>query len=435
MVKVDVKTEFEIFVRTNQFMQQRIREREITDPVSISNKDLELFFNSVGIGKDKINDATQQIISYGTIERVKKDYYYTYKVLTPGAVKLEYAYVKGKDLDNTTKTMLEYLKRVNIIGDTSQHFKAYVNNKELSRRFFTVDNFSGRVHTPVTNLHSHLRDNLTIDNKPVVRLDLATAQPLILAKVLNKAIGENDFSNWIFAGKDIYIILLEKLQLETRDQAKKLMFKILFGYPDNKLAEIFGNANWINWINWIKTEPLKSNPSSEKKPHNNLCWILQTIEVGIFTTIWKKLINNNIPFLSVHDEVIVKQSDYTTTYKIFDDVMKGEFSYYKINVSNEPTPEPETPTEPDAVFHNVEKQPFIFIEKKQKSNWNNEIIELEQFFNTVKLPDVIRLSKWENITNCREFVNSHLGMAKACNGNSTFKPYLERLIKLKQLFN
>ena len=67
--------------------------------------------------------------------------------------------------------------------------------------------------------------------------------------------------------------------------------------------------------------------------------------------------------------------------------------------------------------------------------WSNEITELEQFFNTVKLPDTIKLNQSSKITDLNLFIKSHMDIVKAQNGNKRYIPYLERLQQLKTNLN
>ena len=80
------------------------------------------------------------------------------------------------------------------------------------------------------------------------------------------------------SGKDIYMMLQKNATLKTRDEAKKRFFELLLSRPNNGLEMIFGTS-----------------------------------------------------FLSVHDEIIVKQSDSVQSERIFNTVLKSQFSYFKLN--------------------------------------------------------------------------------------------------------
>jgi VirE N-terminal domain/Primase C terminal 2 (PriCT-2) len=77
------------------------------------------------------------------------------------------------------------------------------------------------------------------------------------------------------------------------------------------------------------------------------------------------------------------------------------------------------------------------VEKTVKPGiWSSEITELEQFFKTVKLPSgSIQLDSCSKITDLPLFVESHLSVLKAQNGNMRYKPYLDRLKEVKRIMS
>jgi hypothetical protein len=210
------------------------------------------------------------------------------------------------------------------------YFDAFLQCREKRLElFFTVDDFCGRVHTPVSSLQRDLRPLLRLCGESVVSLDVAQMQPTLLAQILTANIGLNDFSKAINAGTDIYILLQDKAKLQTREEAKKLLFKILFGYPSKALAELFGGANWIDWINEYKSRPEPRNPHNDK-PHTNLAWLLQNSEVRIMSEVWRVMAENSLPFLSVHDEIICRKSDEVKALEIFNNELSKHFVNFKI---------------------------------------------------------------------------------------------------------
>ena len=220
--------------------------------------------------------------------------------------------------------------------DSTIYFQNFLKQKEKHLdAFFLVDNFSGRIHTPITSLKGSIRKHLLLKNEKVVSLDVAQIQPLLLSFILNENIGINEFTQWIEQGEDIYIKFQEKLNLQNRDEAKTKFYEITFGKANQRLADMFGNSNWIQWVNEVKSISITQNPNSNKKPHSNLAWLLQTTEVTIMRSIWQKLIDNDIIFLSVHDEVIVRESDADEVYKIMIDELKLHFNSFKVNVKTD----------------------------------------------------------------------------------------------------
>ena len=69
----------------------------------------------------------------------------------------------------------------------------------------------------------------------------------------------------------------------------------------------------------------------------------------------------------------------------------------------------------------------------ENGSWSDEIAEMEEFFKAVKLPDTIKLNVCSTITDPSLFIDSHLSIVKAQNGNLRYKPYMDRLIELKAI--
>jgi hypothetical protein len=65
--------------------------------------------------------------------------------------------------------------------------------------------------------------------------------------------------------------------------------------------------------------------------------------------------------------------------------------------------------------------------------WLDKIKELEEYFNSVTLPETIELTPYIKVIDVPKFVESHLATVKNYSGNARMKPYLYRLMKLKNL--
>ena len=73
-------------------------------------------------------------------------------------------------------------------------------------------------------------------------------------------------------------------------------------------------------------------------------------------------------------------------------------------------------------------------ETEQPRNWDNDISELENYFENIELPtQPVKLNRCSTITDCSLFIESHFATVKGNNGNRTFLPYLNRLQELKQV--
>lgn len=411
-----MEDKFLTYVRTLQFWQLRLKGKE-TDFVYIPSDEVKYFNTNI---QKLIENKELEVQEYTTQKGHKAC---LYKALKKGAINLTLIKPKGNDLNSTHKQMMSYLMNVSLPKDalSTIYFDVFLEYKGYEPRlFFTVDKFSKRVHTPITSFSKEYRPNLLLFGEKTTSFDVVTMQPLLLGKILKSEIGKNEFSDWINNGDDIYTKLQNKANLSTRDEAKKKFFEILFGKPNKQLETLFNASSWINWINEFKNKPFTPNPHTIEKNHSNLAYLLQTTEVNLMTKLWIKLIECNIPFVSVHDEVIVRKQNSIETLKLFNSVLEKHFSYFKINHDAELQKTIQPPPAKELI---IKPQP-------KPIKW--DIDELEAFFKDV--PDQqIRLSSFEVIQSTKTFVQSHIDIIKHNNGNKTFEPYYNRLLNLKQL--
>lgn len=91
----------------------------------------------------------------------------------------------------------------------------------------------------------------------------------------------------------------------------------------------------------------------------------------------------------------------------------------------------------ESIFINTEPEEpkpeplYTYEPKPECTQWQDQVEELRNFFASVELPDSIRLSQSERISDVPKFVDSHLAMVEANDGNETYRPYLDRLQKVR----
>ena len=318
------------FVRTKHVFKHRLKRLNAYDTVKIYVYELE----KLGCNKGPLlwdlkqkgeiwydNDGNFRAIKPGPIDPTLLD-------RTRKRVKVDVP------LSSLHKWMRQQLMYVGI--KTKQklpvYFQAFLDYRKTDLdSFFSVDAFSSRVHTPIVNLKGDLRYSLTLHGSPIASLDVKQMQPTILGRVLYDCIGPNSFSTSISQGKDVYVIIQEAASLPTRKEAKQYFFRLIFGKPMTDIETFFKNgSDWVRWINDYKSKPESRNPHCEHT-HTNLAWLLQFSEVQIMTEIWQKLKNRNIPFLSIHDEILCRENDIEKTKKIMSSVLIQHFHHFEIN--------------------------------------------------------------------------------------------------------
>jgi len=405
------------YVRAIMVYNLRLRNKiKGMQPVHISSEEIEKRFF-----KFNRKEQIRYLLDAGELEVTQTGKAFCYKALKPGGFDLSLIETEPLPNDRIIKTMVNHLKNVSMPADAerTEYFDLFLKYKlKAINLFFKVSTFSGRLYTPVTNQHRIHRPNLQLYGKETTGLDVQTMQPILLGKILNNEIGENDFSQWLNEGKDFYLMIQDKAGLNTRDEAKTKTFQILFSKPNENLAKMFGDANWIKWINEFKQIDIKEN-TGKNKPHNNLSWLLENTEVQLMRKVWKSLIDAGIPFLSVHDEVIVQKDRANEALEIFSGVMKHEFSYFKINGK--------VPEKVNEILA-ISTPDLIKAEVKLKG------LKWDLNFNFKNIPTKpVQLTPAELISDPREFIASHLQICQKNMGNPTFLPYYERIKALEKL--
>jgi hypothetical protein len=328
--------EFLSYLFTSQFMNTRFKDFDKTNNYIFINYQIlrTLFFDNPRKELDYLEE--NKFITSVTQTTKNNHPIKLYRTTSSHNLNFSNFEYDGAKLDDVTITLKSYLKTISLKDNiqSTPYFDKFLEIKQYNLNcFFKVDHFSGRVHTPVTSLKSEFRSLLLIKGEQTVSLDVVTMQPLLLGKILEEKIGYNQYSYWIDEGEDIYIRLMQTAKLTDRPAAKTKFFQILFGRSNENLATTFGNADWIEWINDFKSKPLHSNPNTEEKEHSNLSWLLQTTEVKLMRKIWEALIKADIIFLTVHDEIIVRQSDQEETESIMSRILSQEFRFFRININ------------------------------------------------------------------------------------------------------
>ena len=314
-----MKDRFLIYLNTKQALTNHRKGADFINSFFVSDNELE-----------KWNVTRAQLEAMPNVTKTENNLYNI-----TGINEIDFSLVRptGRPLTELHKWMLERALETELPKgtETTLYWERFMEYRDVyPELFFNVDNFSGRVHTPISGMHRITRPFLLLRNEKTASLDVAQMQPTLLGTILQQAVGTNSFSDAINAGTDVYVMLQETAKLPDREKAKKRFFEILFGYPDKQLSQLFEGANWIEWINKYKLQTENRNPHKERT-HTNLAWILQTLEVEIMTEIWRKLAENAIPFVTVHDEIIVPETALKQAEVIMNNELNKHFINFKIN--------------------------------------------------------------------------------------------------------
>lgn len=205
---------------------------------------------------------------------------------------------------------LNFIKK-NLKSDKFKFIKNLnaIDSIKTGHIYFKFDSY-GRMHTNFTNLKKEIRNNfLTIDNNPLYEIDLKNSQPLFFTKILKDEISVENFDSnckrfvELVENGLIYEELIDKIDsIQTKEQSKILMYKVLFGTnnlknKDNKeFKKIFPSV-------FSHLIELKSIDDSYKE----LSHTLQRLESDFIFGNVVKTIKNKYPYIrliTVHDSII-----------------------------------------------------------------------------------------------------------------------------------
>lgn len=206
--------------------------------------------------------------------------------------------------------------------------------------------FGDRISHIFSNTPREMRKFITIDNEPVVEVDITASQPTFLYVIflkwykskykalahpptyfteIYKAMNNADF--------DFYRFMVFKLKgvahvkdKHGRDEMKTLFYRLVFGNPQYKLKSIvreeivtkaFG-YDFYQFLLDLSTKDL--NIDAVNKPHKNLSHLLQTEEASFLLSVMKQMSKQKVPFLPLYDSLIVKRVDQQKASAAFADV-------------------------------------------------------------------------------------------------------------------
>jgi hypothetical protein len=192
-------------------------------------------------------------------------------------------------------------KKTSVLQSYQDAIDKLINKKFYGKRNTT----NNRLDTNLTNMAKILTNEIC-ENNNFIQFDLCNAQFAILSDYLENILHTDDFEIFKTYSYDgtLYDYIKEKLGLENRTEAKKMMFELMFSKEDyqsslkTKLKEIFPSVVAI--------------VDKYKKEHgyNNFSIMLQKKESEIFIDgIWKQLKKRKIFCTPKHDCLIVKEKD------------------------------------------------------------------------------------------------------------------------------
>jgi len=271
----------------------------------------------------KLNITTLDIIRHKATDSIllkkhKKDYIYrTFTALQDSPIDVN---LRKKLVDDLYNVEIDYDKAFKWLKEEKKSGKIELNKyfKNLSsidgidtgHVFFKFDSY-GRLHTNFTVLKKYIRQEcLTIDGQRVAEVDITNSQPFFFAIYLKNEIGEENFNDEVRKYVDCVKngLIYDEIQsqnptlIKTRNDAKILMYRILFGKNGDKRSEskIF-NSLYPTVYEYIKEFKYLSDS------YKSLSHQLQLLESDfIFNNVVKEIKEKfpHIKLFTVHDSIV-----------------------------------------------------------------------------------------------------------------------------------
>ena len=249
------------------------------------------------------------------------NFYYDQKAsgMSPAVRKLILPNLRKLTFDITRDQFLQYSDQIHqynlmMFWNGMKGFQMY--------DFVVQDDFGGRVHTIVTNLKKELRQFIRLGGKRVFELDIHQCQVMMLDKILHGLDPGNSFSRWYEQINDVYQQYQLDMDLPDREAGKQQFCISLFSDPSSIASKMFFRRfpDIKDMVMDIKSDNYK-----------NMAKVLQTAEVDFFRKVWTELKIQRIPFLTIHDALLIPEGKIMQSYDILVEKLRDE-GFRKFNI-------------------------------------------------------------------------------------------------------
>jgi hypothetical protein len=214
--------------------------------------------------------------------------------------------------------------------DLAQTFYSIRRYQQLNRSrragFIREDQFSGRVYNVATGVPRWVRSKIYVQGEKLVEIDMKSSHAVLLWKIAPKT----DFIKFLYEttsqGLDIYDRYGEMIGISDRREVKFRFLRSLYSRISSKyykeFKRHFPETGLV--LDKIKSTDNLRNPSREKGTHTNLAYKLLNLEVKLFRLVWEGLFLADIPFLSIHDGILVPASMASRARAIMTEILIKE---------------------------------------------------------------------------------------------------------------
>jgi len=259
-------------------------------------------------------------------------------------------------LAKPTEEVLSDLARIDVDPDHACYICSAIQHGDHAG--VKVDAFGYRVHSIVTRTDAEIRPYLRIDGKPLVELDIANSQPLILAIALKSP---DTWTTYIASGQhiggggagsspvevllpaipveelrgftrlcengELYEFLMAQGEFDDREEVKRLLFRdVLFGKPcvNGPMTKVFAR-HWPACLEFLRE-------TKRAYGHKAVAQALQRLESAIIIDgVCGRLVREHpdTHFVTIHDSALAVPDSVAAVRRI----MREEFERRGVRAS------------------------------------------------------------------------------------------------------
>jgi len=237
--------------------------------------------------------------------------------------------IRVKLIESLDNIVIDYEGSINFIEnlrtkkliDESKYHKNIISIENINdgNIYFNFDDY-GRFHTNFTILKREIRNNfLTINNEMVAEIDIPNSQPLFFGAILKKDLPHinGDTKRYFELVREglLYDDIIANSKLTKRNEAKELVYKVLFGSNKSKKVNKIFKKLYPSVYEYVLE--FKEN----RKNYKELSHELQKMESKfLFNGVLREVYDTypDITLFTIHDSIIFPKSYYSGVKVIFD---------------------------------------------------------------------------------------------------------------------
>ena len=195
----------------------------------------------------------------------------------------------------------------------------YVCQLISDRKFYFKEDAYGRRHHNLTNISKHIRQNyIRINGNPTVEIDIPNSQPRFLVDFINEhGIDVNrdeleQYTDLVTSGRFYEFIMdawLRRFSSPiTRDEAKKLVFKVFYDKTRTPAKARLSNYSYQQLFKGLFPTIAKCMDNYKRHNYSALSHSLQRIESNF---VFKRADTINDGYYTVHDSIVVEKNNFS----------------------------------------------------------------------------------------------------------------------------